>query len=261
MRRLVVVCFLCCSTALAQAEERPAQTSARDYLHFFWNYPKSADAHYGGKQAVVAGLVDRVRVDPVRGQVLELQTNERSYVIRCWLAGEQDLSGLVHGQVVEVIGRGVAAPKHSPDLEQCSVSWRGEMQDRPSDLLVTISSELCAAQGNLRELEARVHGAQEPRIVAIRKDYVGQIASDSALLSSVGAVPLACDYPLIPVIKRCLEERLFDGLSGVQLTVERGQLFVGEPKSAAERNLGSECVAPEVKLAVEHVLQYWKQRE
>jgi hypothetical protein len=185
--------------------------------------------------------------------VLELQTNERSYVIRCWLARDLDTSALVHGQLVEVIGRGVAAPKHSPDLEQCSVSWRGEPRDRPSDLTVTASAELCMAQANLRELEGRAHGAQEPRINAIRKDYVSRMARLSALLSSAGAVPLACDFPLIPVIERCFREHMFDELTGVQLTVERDQLFVGLPKSVAERNLGSECEAPEAKRAVESV--------
>lgn len=242
---------LSCATIGTATAHRPRLTSARDYLHFFWNRPDEANAQYGDKPAVVAGLVETVREDPARGQVLDLQTDERSYVLHCWLRPGQRTGELRPGQLVEVMGVGVAAPEHSPDLKACEVTWSGSRLESTNvndsgPKVAALSFMLCGDLTFLDQLDSRTKGATDTFVTGLRTEVSARVSWLRNEITAIGGTALPCDHPLAAIAGRCFVDNLGQGTVNI---VEGNRLFIQPPKTGAAV-LGSECESPEVKLVL-----------
>lgn len=230
-RSSLLGCALNLACVVARPSRAPEVVSAREFLHTNWNTPELAQSRFLGQRVVVTGLVERQQ-----GAELLLQTDERGFVVRCWLRSEVD--SLQRGQLVAFAGIVSSVDKDAPALRNCELSWLGDRPGAQPDARQTIiaaaSSALCAAADREREIATTNLPASHP--IARQERELTELLELQAREALGGTPPLACEHPLVSLARSCPWPEMMFGESGAKEDLERGsECSTAQVKAVLER--------------------------
>lgn len=237
----------CATTRVQKAESWPEAITASQLLHEHWDAPAGSDAQFRRNTSVI-GVVSRRLEVPGRGTALDLQTDERKYFVRCWLASATPATS--SGQLVAVRGIGSGVNNDAPELRNCAVTWSGgQPESRPVDAardatITAASANLCALEATVRALSA---AAVDPNVRSREDEKLARAKRlNRDLLAKSGGVARGCDHSLVTLVSQCRWLKFGLGLTSAPIA-EGNRYFESENKTV----IRPECEAAQVKDALD----------
>lgn len=228
LRSLILGCVLNLGCVTARSKPSAEVVSAIDFLHANWNTPELAQARFLGKPLVVTGLIDARR-----GPALDLQTDERGFIVRCWLRPDAGVA-TEPGRLIAVQGVVTSVDKDEPALRDCAPTWLGDRPGTPPDerqtAIAAASTVLCVAAERDRETSGvplshpLLPGATEVTRRLERRAH--------QVLTNEQASALACEHPLVTMARACPWQYLRFG-------------------SSSDLGRGSDCATDQIKAVVD----------
>jgi hypothetical protein len=214
------------TNATAAAENAPVAPeptswwsySPRQIFETFDSNELKAEADFKGKRVRIVGLVGTVQRDNFGTAFVTLQAGplkkpstrdtsilmqmqqEKGQFVRCALRPDamSGASGLAHGGLIAVDGRGQRLDPLEMEFTDCTVSWVWTPTDRTASLptqLLARAAEFCLVP----RLMGMGMGQKDPEAAARLVTIASQAEK---ALGSAGITP-ECDHPLLPLIISC----------------------------------------------------------